>query len=62
MVCNLKGRMMNKMTVGAMIGIATGLIVASNMDRSTRKRIRKAGKRMRNTAEDLYYNINGRMH
>lgn len=53
---------MNKMTVGAMIGIATGLIVASNMDRSTRKRIRKVGKRMRNNAEDLYYNINGRMH
>ncbi|WP_138207772.1 YtxH domain-containing protein [Haloimpatiens lingqiaonensis] len=58
----MKVRMMNKMTIGAIAGIATGLMVASNMDRRTRKRIRKVGKRMINSAEELYHNVNGRMH
>ncbi len=61
-MCDLKVRMMNKMTIGAIAGIATGLMVASNMDRRTRKRIRKVGKRMINSAEELYHNVNGRMH
>ncbi|WP_373899110.1 YtxH domain-containing protein [Haloimpatiens sp. FM7315] len=44
-------------TMGAMIGMTAGLIMASNMDRSTRKKIRRAGKKIVNRAEDLYYNI-----
>lgn len=45
--------------LGAMVGVAAGIMIASKMDRKTRKKIKKIEKRMKNTVEDLYFSING---
>ncbi|MFD3156016.1 YtxH domain-containing protein [Haloimpatiens sp. FM7330] len=55
----MRRKLMNGVTVGAVMGMAAGILVASNMNRNTRKRIKKTGKRVRNVAEDFYDNMSG---
>lgn len=47
-------RSMRSMTMGAIIGAAAGMLVVPHLDRSTRRRIRKTGRVILNTAGDVY--------
>lgn len=53
------GKLMTGLTTGAIIGAAAGMILMPELDRSTRRRIKKSGKLMRNTAGDLYDSMKG---
>lgn len=48
------GRFVNGITTGAIIGAAVGMMVVPQLDRSTRKRIRRSGKMAMNMAGDIY--------
>jgi len=53
------GKLMTGLTTGAIIGAAAGMILMPELDRSTRRRIKKSGKLMKNTAGDLYDSMKG---
>ncbi len=44
-------------TTGAIIGTAIGMMAMPQVDRSTKRRMRKSGKVMKNMAEDMYDNM-----
>ena len=48
-------------TAGALIGATAGMIIAPQLDRSTKRRIRKSGRMMANAAEDMYGTVKGWM-
>jgi gas vesicle protein len=50
-------KLMTGLTTGAILGAAAGMLLMPELDRSTRKRIKKSGKIMRNTAGDMYDNM-----
>lgn len=51
------GKYVNGMTTGALVGATIGIMIAPQLDRNTRKRLKKTGKRMANMAGDLYDNM-----
>ena len=53
----MSNKLMTGLTTGAIIGAAAGMFLMPELDRSTRRRIKKSGKLMRNTAGDLYDNM-----
>lgn len=55
----MSSKIMRGMAVGTVIGVFVGMTVASNMDRNSRKRIKKSEKFVKNALEDLYDNIIG---
>lgn len=59
MFCIMSSKIMRGMAVGTVIGVFVGMTVASNMDRNSRKRIKKSEKFVKNALEDLYDNIIG---
>lgn len=48
--------MRGKFVTGALIGAAISFLVAPELDRTTKRRIRKTSKFMRGAAEDIYDN------
>lgn len=52
---------MRVMTTGLMLGAAAGMFIVPQLDRSTKRRIRRTGKMMRNSAVDMYDNLKGWM-
>ncbi|WP_461207685.1 YtxH domain-containing protein [Clostridium sp. DL1XJH146] len=50
----MSGRYIKGITAGAMLGAAAGMMMIPRMKRSTRRRIMHGGKRVINTAEDVY--------
>lgn len=48
------GRFAKGITAGAVIGIAAGVLIMPQMDRGTKRRLRKTGKMVKSTAEDVY--------
>lgn len=52
---------MRMMASGLMIGAAAGMLIVPQLDRGTKRKIRRTGKMMRNSASDMYDNIRGWM-
>lgn len=49
----MRGRFIIGMTAGTIMGIAAGMLMPE-MDRGTRRRVRRTGRYMRDMAEDAY--------
>ncbi|MBU5592891.1 YtxH domain-containing protein [Clostridium sp. MSJ-4] len=45
---------MTGMTTGAIIGAAMGMMMSPDMDKRTKKKIRRSGKAIKNMATDMY--------
>ncbi len=50
----MRGRILSTITTGAIIGVVASAMLIPNMDRSTKRRVRKTGKMVKNMAEDVY--------
>ncbi|NMM65048.1 YtxH domain-containing protein [Clostridium sp. P21] len=53
--------MRGKFVTGALVGAALGMMLVPGMDRTTRKRIKRTAKYMKNMAEDAYDNMRDKM-
>lgn len=47
-------KFISPMTAGAVIGIVAATMLIPNMDRSTKRRVKKTGKMVMNMAGDMY--------
>ena len=50
-------KFISTITTGAIIGVVASAMLAPNMDRSTRRRVRKSGKMVRNMAGDIFDSV-----
>lgn len=50
----MRAKFIKGMTTGAIIGAAAGMMLIPNMDRGTRRKIKRSTRTMRNTAENMY--------
>ncbi|MCY6355086.1 YtxH domain-containing protein [Clostridium sp. ZS2-4] len=50
----MNGKFVRGITTGAIIGVTAGMMMAPQVSRSTRKRMKKNGRNMLNTAEEVY--------
>ncbi len=57
----MRGKFVAGMTAGALMGAAMGMMLMPGMDRSTKRRIRKATKYVKDAAGDAYDDMRGRM-
>ncbi|GEM_PF-413834 len=57
----MKGKFIAGITTGAVLGAAVGVMMMPEMDRSTRRRLRKSGKMVRNTAQSFYNTVKDMM-
>ncbi|MBU3143431.1 YtxH domain-containing protein [Clostridium sp. CF012] len=53
----MRGKFISTITTGAIIGVVAASMLAPNMDRSTKRRVRKTGKMVKNMAEDMYDSV-----
>ncbi|MCH5138146.1 YtxH domain-containing protein [Clostridiaceae bacterium UIB06] len=53
--------MRGKFIAGAMLGAAVGMMLMPELDRSTRRRIKRTAKMVKNVAEDAFDGMRGRM-
>lgn len=53
----MRSRFLSTITAGAIIGVAASAMLIPNMDRSTKRRVKKTGKMVRNMAEGMYDNV-----
>ncbi|MBU3091849.1 YtxH domain-containing protein [Clostridium sp. CM028] len=53
----MHNKFISTITAGAIIGVAAGVMLIPNMDRSTKRRAKKAGKVVMNMAGDMYDNV-----
>jgi len=53
----MHNKFISTMAAGAIIGVAAGVMLIPNMDRSTRKRAKKTGKIVMNMAGDMYDSV-----
>lgn len=53
----MRSRFITTMTAGAIIGAAAGAMLIPNMDRSTRRKMKRTGKMVRHMAEGMYDNM-----
>jgi len=53
----MRGKFISTITAGAIIGVAASAMLIPNMDRGTKRRVKKTGKMVRNMAEDMYDNV-----
>jgi gas vesicle protein len=51
------GKFVNGLAAGAIITATIGMMVVPQLDRNTRKRLEKSGRRMLNMAGDMYDNM-----
>ena len=49
----MRGRLMS-LTTGAIIGVAAGALLVPQLDRNTRRRLKRTGRIVKSTAEDVY--------
>lgn len=50
-------KFISTMTAGAVIGIVAATMLMPNMDRNTKRRVKRTGKRVMNMAGDMYDNV-----
>lgn len=48
------GKFISTITTGAIIGVVASAMLIPNMDRSTKRRVRKTGRMVKNMAEDVF--------
>ena len=48
------GKFISTITTGAIIGVVASAMLMPNMQRSTKRRVRKTGKMVKNVAEDVF--------
>ena len=48
----MRGRLMS-LTTGAIIGVAAGALLVPQLDRNTRRRLKRTGRIVKSTAEDV---------
>lgn len=53
----MQGRFITGITTGAIIGAAAGMIIAPNLDRNTKRMLKRSGKYVKNVAEDAFDNV-----
>lgn len=53
----MRGRFIKGITTGAVIGTIGGMLLIPQMDRSTRRKIKKSRRFVKNSAEELYSGI-----
>lgn len=53
----MHGRFLKGITTGAILGAAAGVMIIPNMDRKNRKKLKKTGRMIKNSAEDMYDNV-----
>lgn len=53
----MHGKFISTITTGAIIGVVAASMLVPNMDRSTKRRVRKTGKMVKNMAEDMYDSV-----
>ena len=53
----MHNKFVSTITAGAIIGVVAGAMLIPNMDRSTKRRVKKTGKMVRGMAEDMYDNV-----
>lgn len=50
-------KFMTTITTGAIIGVVASAMLAPNMDRSTRRRVKRSGKMVKNMAGDIFDSV-----
>ena len=53
----MRGKFISTITAGAIIWVAASAMLIPNMDRNTKRRVKKTGKMVRNMAEGMYDNV-----
>ncbi|MFT5871935.1 MAG: gas vesicle protein [Clostridium sp.] len=53
----MHNKFLSTITTGAVIGIVAGAMLMPNMDRSTKRRVKKTGRMVMGMAEDMYDNV-----
>ncbi|AKA70821.1 YtxH domain-containing protein [Clostridium scatologenes] len=53
--------MRGKFVTGALVGAALGMMLVPGMDRTTKRRIKRTAKYMKNMAEDAYDGMKDKM-
>ena len=57
----MHGKFVSTITAGAIIGVVAGAMLIPNMDRTTKRRVKKTGKMVKNMAEDMFDNVKDSM-
>lgn len=50
----MNGKVIRGITTGAIIGVTAGMMMAPQMSRGTRRRLKRNGRNVLNTAEEVY--------
>jgi len=53
----MSNKFISTITTGAIIGIVASTMLMPNMDRSTKRRVRKTGKMVKNMAGDVFDSV-----
>ena len=53
----MRGKFLSGITTGALIGAAAGMMFMPEMDRGTKRRIRKSAYNVKNMAGDVFDNV-----
>jgi hypothetical protein len=57
----MQSKFVSKVAAGTIIGVLAGAMLLPNMDRSTKRRVRKVGKMVSNMAGDVFDNMKDHM-
>lgn len=55
----MKSNFVKTMAAGAIMGVAAGMLLLPELDRDTKRRIKKTGRLVMNRAEDMYDGMKG---
>lgn len=53
----MRGKFLTGMTTGALIGAAAGMLITPNLDRGTKRMLKRSGRYMRNAAQDAFESV-----
>lgn len=53
----MQNKFFRGVTAGAMIGVAASMLLVPQLDRNTRKRLKRTARYVRSSAEDAYCNM-----
>lgn len=53
----MRGKFIKGITTGALIGAAAGILIAPDLNRNTKRKIRKSRHLISNATEDIFHNM-----
>lgn len=53
----MQSKFISTITTGAIIGVVASAMLIPNMDRSTKRRVKRTGKMVMGMAEDMFFNV-----